>query len=179
MGVPGLYTIMEAAVCLSDEEQIECAYIDGSVITYYASDSFFYSGPSSSMLTWMASFPEKTIEFHENSSYAEPEDISGTYYCEERTAHLEIKKSGDDSGYEIEGMAWWGDNSGEVEGTLDQIDACHFTFMYDFDRESDPENAPKLYLTVFENQLVVYTKEGEQSYWGGLNVAFDGIYQKR
>ncbi|MDO4340225.1 MAG: serine/threonine-protein kinase [Eubacteriales bacterium] len=81
--VPGLYTIMEAAISLTDDEELECSFLEGEICNYYASDEKFYEAPSENMLAWMASFENKTIQFHgEAQDNAEPQDYAdGQFYA--------------------------------------------------------------------------------------------------
>lgn len=189
-GMPGLYTIMEAAVSLHENGQIECAYLENSDIFYYSSDEVFYDKPTDDMLNWMSGFEGKEIYFNGkkiaeagkeisdagNQEFAVSDDFTGTYICKDREAVLEITKN-EAGSYQVNGVAQWGSNLGDVNGVLEQKSSNQFSFMYDWDRESGDPDAPELFLNIYEDYLVA--REEPQGAFGGLNVSFDGIYEKQ
>ncbi|MDO4340226.1 MAG: hypothetical protein Q4C91_19410 [Eubacteriales bacterium] len=112
----------------------------------------------------------------EQQDNAEPQDnvesdITGTYVCEELPASIIIREA-ENGQYEIEGHASWGFNTGDIAGELEQINSQQFLYVENPDTESRAE----LKIVAYEDRLFVQTTQGM---FGGLNVRFDGTYEKQ
>ena len=164
-GIPGLYTICEAAVSVTQDGRVECAFLEDGVCRYYASDPHSYEAPSESMLRWMAGQMEKPIRFHENQQFAEPEHVGGTYVRSSQAAALEVREK--DGKVYVEGNASWGANVGYIEGVLEKGEDGRYCYK---------EGTSELTITFFEDCAVVTTVSGS---FGGLNASLDGCYRRQ
>ncbi|MDD7218389.1 MAG: serine/threonine-protein kinase [Clostridia bacterium] len=167
-GMPGLYSIMEAAVTLTDDGQIECGFLQNGICNYYASDASLYESPSWYMIQWMASCEESDIYFHRQNP--EPEQITGIYLREDSAASITIQESHKGE-YSVHGQAVWGINTGQIEGTLNKINPHKFSYVEDMGGYR-----AELRVITYGSKLFVTTLEGS---FGGLNVSFDGTYNKQ
>lgn len=171
-GMPGLYSIMEAAITLTDEEEIECAFLQDGICNYYATASDLYESPSENMMEWMTTYENYIIQFHE-SEYdpTDVSDISGTYTRTDSSAQISIEKT-EEGTYRVKGFASWGINTGEIDGELEQINSQQFSYV----ESPGEEYQSELRIVALDGKLFVDTIEGA---FGGLNVMFDGTYKKR
>lgn len=171
-GMPGLYSIMEAAITLTDDEEIECAFLQDGTCNYYATASAFYESPSGNMIEWMSTYEDYIIKFHEGEYNPKDEsDISGTYTRTDSSAQITIEKT-EEGTYHVKGFASWGINTGEIDGELEQINSQQFSYVESFGDEYKSE----LKIIAYEDKLFVETIQGV---FGGLNVNFAGTYNKR
>lgn len=181
-GRPGMYTIKEAAVSLSETGEVECAFLKDDVCYYYANTAALYEAPSWEMLDWMFSYENYTIRFHKdglneddlnaNESTDTGEIVPGTYIREDSSAYLTFEKS-EDGTYFVKGGASWSINTGEIEGSLTQINPQQYLYTQN---EEDEATYAELKLVVLNGNIYAETLKGVL---GGLNVQFDGIYKKQ
>ena len=197
-GQPGMYTIMEAAVCLSDDGELECAFLQDGICHYYTDTPDLYDTPSWQMQNWMFSYENYTIQFHKDDQNAESAEntddtydgsnnedsanteettdesgiVPGTYIREDSSAYFTFEKA-DDGTYSVKGGASWGFNTGEVDGPLTQINSQQYLYTED---GVDGETYAEMKLVVIDGSIYAQTLKGE---FGGLNVRFDGTYKKQ
>lgn len=167
--MPGLYNFMEAAISLSENEEIECAFLEDGKCNYYASDDALYDSPSYWMKNWLSSYEDYTIQFHDKSEN-ESSGITGSYIREDSSAYIILQET-EEGKYSVKGTATWGINTGEIEGELEQINSQQFLYT-EFPGE---EYQSELKIVVYDDKLFVETLQGQ---FGGLNVTFDGTYKK-
>ena len=170
-GMPGLYTFMEAAVSLTDDGEIECGFLQDGICYYYASDDEFYDSPSYNMMKWLSSYENYTIQFHQESGEDGTGDISGSYVREDSSAYITLQET-EDGQYSVKGFASWGTNTGEIEGSLEQINSQQFLYV----EFPDEEFRAEMKIIAYDGRLFVETLQGM---FGGLNVSFDGTYKKQ
>jgi len=158
-GVQGLYTIMEAAICVHQNGNIECAYINNGKTYYFTDNEECYADISSDLLYWILSFPDNQLVFQTEVSGK----IEDTYKNIDMKSVISITKKDED--YYIEGNASYGINVGNIEGKIEKKD--YNTWIYE-----DGEN--NLQLVQVNNTLIVY----ENGSFGGMGVTFMGQYKK-
>ena len=168
--MPGGFSFMEAAMTLTNDENIECAFLENGICHYFSTDEEYYESPSSNMINWMSSFTNYEIQFKDHEENAVPEDISGIYRREDSNAFIVITEAVDDQ-YEIEGHASWEINTGDIEGELLAVNSQQYSYV-----EGTEEYKSELRILVYDDRLFVQTVEGV---FGGLNVTFDGTYKKQ
>lgn len=193
-GMPGMYTIMEAAVSLSETGELECAFLKDGICHYYTNTADLYDTPSKQMREWIFSYEDYTIQFHKDdlnradtdddvtdtdSEITEPEKnatsdviVPGTYTREDSSAYLTFERS-EDGTYSVKGGASWSVNTGEIDGPLTQINSQQYLYTED---DADGEIYAELKLVVIDGKIYAETLKGE---FGGLNVRFDGTYERQ
>ena len=154
-GVRGLYTIMEAAVCVHQDGNIECAYIKDDDVYYKSTKEL--NDINVSMLDWLAQYEYLGIVVDEPTI-----DFSGTYYDLDGIRAIRVWKTGDNE-YMASGYIDSGAHVGGFEGTLEEI--CKQKYRYRM--EPDKGDSPELILTFVGNALVVKSKNGEIGGVGG------------
>lgn len=168
--MPGNYTFMEAAVVLTESEEIECAFLENGICRFYATDEENYEVPSSFMIDWMTAYTNYEVRFKDHEDNAVPEDITGTYIREDSKSALVVSELPDGK-YGIKGQASWSGNTGEIEGELQAVNSQQYSYT-----EGTDEYKSELKIFVYDDHLFVQTAEGN---FGGLNVTFDGPYTKQ
>lgn len=185
--MPGMYTLMEASVALGEDGTLECAFLQDGVCHYYASTIDLYDTPSWYMQDWMFSYEDDTIQFHKETldrqlyentkvniavNSISEEVIPVTYIREDSSAYIVIDKP-KGGNYAVKGTASWGINTGELDGTLSQLNAQQYLYK---EARADGEIYAELKLVMIDGNIYAKTLKGE---FGGLNVRFDGTYKKQ
>lgn len=196
-GMPGMYTIMEAAVSLSEDGELECAFLQDGICHYYTNTADLYDTPSWKIMEWMFSYENYTIQFHKDELNKEKQSktdnpasgtdsddtnstkdmttdeiVPGTYIRDGSSAYLTFEKS-EDGTYSVKGGASWSFNTGEINGPLTQINSQQYLYTED---DGNGGTYAELKLVAIDGKIYAETLKGTL---GGLNVAFDGMYEKR
>lgn len=169
-GVPGLYTIMEAKLQVHESGAIHVAFLDNSRIIYHTTDmEKFMKSEVLNLFRWANRFPTYPLIFPNAIPPGSFASLAGQYEHRDLQGSFKIEVSGDVIKYE--GRASWGARVGFIEGVSTLIDGKAPYVIYSY----GGSNEAIMQITFINGKLFVLERTGT---FGGLNVTFNGWYEK-
>lgn len=170
-GVPGLYTIMEAKLQVHESGAIHAAFLEDFRIIYYTTHmEQLMEREAPNLLGWGHDFPTYPLVFRSATPPESSASLAGYYEHRDLQGAFTIEVLGDE--VEYEGSASFGANIGHVGdlSTLYDANAPYLIYSLDYGYEE-----AIMQLTFMEGMLFVLERQGS---FGGLNVTFNGWYEK-